>query len=239
MLTVHENGGVVGALLRTAGHAGAGVGGPAAVCRRGRRGPGRAGPRGRGVPRGRRRRPRPSPPRGRPGPGPAVDRGAADAAVRARRARRARRSRRDVPAPSARTTRAGWTCSPRGGRSSTGDRPHLAAPAHGPRRRGARRRDGCGGTRSGRSTASRSPRRRPAPSSRACRGSAPSTPRPSTAAGATPPRSRPRRPDGRSAAVPGTCCSTPTWRTRRRTGSTPAWASARATTRSNCASCRG
>ena len=53
-------------------------------------------------------------------------------------------------------------------------------------------------------------------------------------------RRRPRRPRaGRSTAAPGTCCSTPTWRTPRRTGSTPAWASGPATTRSSCASCAG
>ena len=110
MLTVHENGGVVGALLRTAGHpalvsavpprcAGAVV--EALVARdpevEGDPGAGRGG-------RGRRRRVV-RPDRGR------RHRGAAHAALRARRARRARRSRRDGPRRRPGRRRAGWTCS--------------------------------------------------------------------------------------------------------------------------------
>jgi len=71
----------------------------------------------------------------------------------------------------------------------------------------------------------------------ACRASGPSTHRPSTAATATPPPSRPPRRAGHSTTAPGTCCSTPTSRTRRRTGSTPVWATGPATTPWSSCSC--
>ena len=236
MLTVHEDGGVVGALLRTAGRpalvsavpprcAGAVV--EALVAR---------DPEVEGV------------------QGPAEEAEVVGAAWSARtgagatvglRMRlfaldelaRARRCRRGGPRRRHRTTPAGWACFAqwRDG-VRPGARPHLAARAHHPRRRGTRRRVGRGRNRLG----GRRRAGRPGGRARRRRGHV------ADRAGLHParaPRPRLRRrghgrggPMGARPAVPGTCCSTPTWRTRRRTGSTPAWASARATTRSNCAS---
>ena len=145
MLTVHENGGVVGALLRTAGHPALVSAVPPRCAGRGRRRPGRAGP------------------GGRPGgvQGPAEEAEAFGAAWSARtgagvtvglRMRLFALDELVAPAGVAGAARAVGPDDARGldllarvaRRRSTGVRPHLAAHAHRPRRRRARPGTGAG-----------------------------------------------------------------------------------------------